>query len=641
AARGEAIAPDVDIKARQLIPDGDKPAIYYFNGNPVMALPSSWADCNIKTFGDVHANVAAVLEVEIWLQADKKNRAICLGDYVDRGDNLGVLTALTDLKVDSKFSSRLLLLRGNHDQATVTPEDARFKDALPGDFWRVLIGGQREQQVLVQKGKAQQCTIALPEADLVVDKQRLDRCSRMLFEQMPVAAFLPIPHAQENDVGLLSHGAACSRDDEDPNKLKEKNVYQGLMDLGLVLNSYAHGLRSSAGDLGRILESAGCCLKVCGHSHGVELCGGTRMPLTEGDGEQARAVVVNSATFADKQAALLLQPGKPPEFVMMRAAKQEDVNYACLYRDLEVDAKASQQKGDPDLTLTKFLTLTHPDLRAYQAAYAIAKATQESNQDLAIAIGKVYLSVLDGDYAAGLSSLDTEMKKLLPARENVEPIFVKLRQAILHDDDQVAAVIGADDVVGIKFPNVVTTEVQQVEGQEIWPVTTSQLNESEITGRITRYFNYILSRWSNLPIEISVLAGAYDVLGKIGSVGLPEEITDYLREIIINNVAKLGLDQLSINLSAELCMPIAEDGATIRLQPVAEGVEFFDNCSSVKISFAVPLKTDPEGGKLCFKLHVGLEPVNLLGVTAIQLHIPKTAISHPAFMQARSSFPSA
>jgi phosphopantetheine adenylyltransferase len=430
---------------RQLIPQGNEPVIVKFNGNPILCLPPSWAQCNVKVFGDIHGNVGAVQAIREFLEADENNRVICLGDYIDRGDNLGVLAGIAELK--ARYLDRLVLLRGNHEQAHLTKAHP-FDEALYGDFHSVLIGRKAEQKIRVAEGDSRKCTIPLYGAENVRDPAGLSCSCRVMFQNMPVGCCL---RTQDGRAILLTHGALYTSDTADTSLIKggyyavtvpnPQSLFYVLGDLNRLLAIYDYQAFDRT-TLCSQLEAANCIL-VCGHSHESS--------------KKGFYTLVNSALFnedgsAPSPCALMIENGEIKDFVRIPVNEQAVKDTSCS-KKLE---SARKNPHRPGLTLADLLQLRPLEQREYTAVYAITKAIQDRDTDFAVTIGQVYLSILGQNHQEGINSLMDALRRQL---SEADFALARIERGIkdnmvLCDQPKVTAVKCPDDKVVITFPGL-------------------------------------------------------------------------------------------------------------------------------------------------------------------------------------------
>ena len=84
-----------------------------------------------RTFviGDIHGDLAALHKVVARMpQPDAEDTMVFLGDYIDRGlDSAGVVDFLMNV-LPTHTAARLVMLRGNHEDAWIKVMDAGWKD---------------------------------------------------------------------------------------------------------------------------------------------------------------------------------------------------------------------------------------------------------------------------------------------------------------------------------------------------------------------------------------------------------------------------------------------------------------------------------------------------------------------------------
>ncbi|MCK4608902.1 MAG: hypothetical protein KAT71_05440, partial [Gammaproteobacteria bacterium] len=192
ATVGIPASPSDELKVSKIMPvvgaGVGKALQYHFNDNPVVCLPSDWANCNVKIFRDL-SSPAAIAVLNQWISS-ANNRAICLIGNLARYKDASVLDSLTTFCL----SSKVLLLRGQVRNPIGSPGSRAFlsEDDLQG----VLINGQDVQPVhMLADGSVESPSPGAGD----LDAKRLVLAGRV--EQMPVAAFVP---TQEGKVVLVS-----------------------------------------------------------------------------------------------------------------------------------------------------------------------------------------------------------------------------------------------------------------------------------------------------------------------------------------------------------------------------------------------------------------------------------------------------
>jgi hypothetical protein len=435
---------------QQILPE-DKPVLVNFKGNLILCLPRNWVECNVKVFGDIHGNVVAVDEIDGFLEIDPDNKVICLGDYIDRGDSLEVLERLAAIKAGLDDPSRLILLCGRHEQAHLTPENKEFSDALCGNFHRELIRGDSEQEIRVTDlvNDRRRCTIPLYGASAIRDRERLAEVSRAMFQSMPLGCFLPI--ANEKAI-LLTHGALLSIHEN------SGSPFEKLGDIKKLRTVYSKRASNKKLVTGLVeeLTKVNCIRLVCGHSHHVAgsygRTGRFRPKSTTGF-----IITVNSALVScdAKQlyaCALMIERGQIQKgFVEIPMPNERVIMDAMCCVGLENAAKDLNTLG---FDLAHLLMLTHPSQRQHKAIYAMVKAVQIRDMNLAIDIGRVYLSTLKVDYLKELNSLIIALREWKLSNSAINRIKKGLSRSILLEQPKINVIKGPCDNIILRFPKL-------------------------------------------------------------------------------------------------------------------------------------------------------------------------------------------
>jgi hypothetical protein len=559
---------------QQILPRSNRLVLVNFKGNHILCLPRSWAQCNIKIFGDIHGNVLAVNEIARFLETDPNNKVICLGDCIDRGDNLGVLEGLTTIKANLDDPNRLILLRGNHEQAHLTPDDEEFADALSGNFHRELIRGEFEQQISITEvaSDKRRCIIPLYQANTIRDRVRLSEVSCAMFRAMPLGCILPTANGKAI---LLTHGALFSIFQD------FWSLFEGLSDIRMLLNVYPE-CANKKGLVDKLAE-VGCVNLVCGHNHLVgsyDKMGQFQPGSTEGF-----IITVNSAFFSHHTkspyaCALMIKNGQIQEGFIKIPVTYEHVFNTVLCMELEYAARRIHTSGLRDL-----LTLTPSDQRQHIAIYAMVKAVRAKDINLAIDVGRVYLSTLKVNHSVELSSLIVVLRESKLPNSAINHIEKELSDSILFEQPKINVIKGPSDNIIIGLANLDYTK----------PQTDTLPNN-----------NYI----ERFQWEIE--HGMRQVFRNIKEQELILENVEYLKD-------KIGIDAVA-NLISNVLSGVEKPGtsSTVTVEKI------LDIVAITKIWYSVPIADNQGTLQFCVTIQQGINPI----IEDIIIDIKRIAITH-------------
>jgi len=255
---------------------------------------------------------------------------------------------------------------------------------------------------------------------------------------------------------LITHAALLLRDQQVP-----KSLFELLTDKLKLLTVYANfGCELINLQLQKLLLGAGCKLLICGHSHfnGSFIIRDEKVRL-ELDTTYGFAIVVNSALFSSQptsqpSSTLLIKPGELISLKPVRAERAAEKETKLL-KELEKD-----RRGNPRLTLRKVLTLVPDAARETIIVYAIKKAL--SDFQVVMTIGKIYLSVFEGDYAEKITSLISSLNEVLDASLLIR-LKNELQQSVLYSDLGFNIVAGHGNNIYIKLqiPDLETLAISE------------------------------------------------------------------------------------------------------------------------------------------------------------------------------------
>lgn len=337
----EILLPPSDLShVRQILPTEEKPRRYSFNGNVILCLPQYWANCNVKVVGDIHGNLAIVNDIAKFLAADGNNRVICVGDYINRG-YMEVWNQLMEL--EAEYGERLILPRGNHEQAVLEPDNPEFKDARYGDFYWRIIKGNTEQKVFLDENKKQRCVIPL-RGDKVTDPATFEKYFQRVVKAMPMGVLLPT--GEDGEAILITHGALLAGDQS----TISESLFKLLMDKLNLLTIYSYsGADLINAQLQKLLLKAGCKLLICGHSHfnGAFIIQDGFVQINP-DTTAGFVITVNSALFSSlpnsmHSTMLLIQKGEIESSPLMGELREAE-KFSRLSRELE-KGRSDIQRG--------------------------------------------------------------------------------------------------------------------------------------------------------------------------------------------------------------------------------------------------------------------------------------------------------